>query len=169
MQRSVSFGSFRFEPPSGRLWSGEQEIRLTPKAAAVLSALLARAGEPVSRQWLFASVWPTAVVSDAALASCIQELRRALADDPKEPRFIETRHRRGYRFAAELAGDGDRATAVAPVSMPRTSGKPTIAVLPFDNISGDAEQEYFSDGITEDIITALSRHRSLLVIARGST
>ncbi len=168
-QQSVTFGPFRFEPPSGRLWSGEREIRLTPKAAAVLSALLARPGEPVSKDALFASVWPNTVVSDDALASCIQELRRALADDPRAPRFIETRHRRGYRFVAELVpGEGQAATAPHAGSS-QTSGKPTIAVLPLENISGDAEQEYFSEGIAEDIITALSKHRSLLVIARGST
>jgi TolB-like protein len=169
MKQSVGFGPFRFEPPSGRLWSGEQEIRLTPKAAAVLSALLARAGELVSKEALFASVWPNTVVSDDALASCIQELRRALSDDPKVPRFIETRHRRGYRFVANLVPAGDQAAAAPYAGSLRTAGKPTIAVLPFDNISGDVDQEYFSDGISEDIITALSRHRSLLVIARGST
>ncbi len=169
MHQSVSFGPFRFEPPSGRLWSGEREVRLTPKAAAVLSVLLARAGEPVSKEALFASVWPNTVVSDDALASCIQELRRALSDDPKEPRFIETRHRRGYRFVANLVRAEDQAAAAQHAGSSQCNGKPTIAVLPFDNISGDAEQEYFSDGITEDIITALSKHRSLLVIARGST
>ncbi len=169
MQQSISFGPFRFEPPSGRLWSGEREVRLTPKAAAVLSALLARAGEPVSKEALFASVWPNTVVSDDALASCIQELRRALCDDPKEPRYIETRHRRGYRFVANLVPPGDQTTPAPLAPSSETRGKPTIAVLPFDNLSGDAEQEYFSDGITEDIITALSRHHSLLVIARGST
>jgi TolB-like protein len=169
MERSVSFGEYRFEPPSGRLWSGEREVRLTPKAAAVLSALLAQPGEPVSKQALFASVWPRTVVSDDALTSCIQELRKALSDDPKKPRFIETRHRRGYRFVAEVAPSGDQAATAPPAPSAQTGGKPTIAVLPFDNISRDADQEYFSDGITEDIITALSRHRSLLVIARGST
>lgn len=169
MQRSVSFGRFRFEPPSGRLWSSKQEVRLTPKAAAVLSALLEHAGEPVSKESLFASVWPNTVVGDDALASCIQELRKALADDPKKPRFIETRHRRGYRFVADLVPANGQAVTAPLAASPQASGKPTIAVLPFDNIRGDPEQEYFSDGITEDIITALSRHRSLLVIARGST
>jgi len=168
-RQSVSFGPFRFEPSSGRLWSGEREVRVTPKAASVLSALLARAGEPVSKEALFASVWPNAVVSDDALASCIQELRRALSDDPKRPRFIETRHRRGYCFIGNLAATPDRATVDPLAELSRTVGKPIIAVLPFDNISGDVAQDYFSDGITQDIITALSRHRSLLVIARGST
>ena len=88
MQQGISFGPFRFDPGSGRLWSGETELRLTPKAGAVLITLLARAGEPVSKEALFASVWPNTVVSDDALTSCIQELRRALSDDPREPRFI---------------------------------------------------------------------------------
>jgi len=177
MQQSVSFDRFRFEPPTGRLWSGEREVRLTPKAAAVLGALIAHAGEPVSKGALFAAVWRDTVVSDDALTSCIQELRRALADDPKQPRFIETRHRRGYRFAASLlpaaaaadppSNEAEKRTQAA-VKPGEISSKPTVAVLPFENISGDPEQEYFSDGITEDIITALSKHRSLLVIARGS-
>jgi TolB-like protein/Tfp pilus assembly protein PilF len=169
LQQSVSFGPFRFESPSGRLWSGQEEVRLTPKAAAVLSALLARRGEPVSKESLFASVWPNAVVSDSALSTCIQELRKALDDDPKDPRFIETRHRRGYRFIAYLAPTLDQSMATALAGASHASGKPTIAVLPFENISGDAAQEYFSDGITEDIITALSKHRSILVTARGAT
>jgi DNA-binding winged helix-turn-helix (wHTH) protein/predicted ATPase len=103
MRREVSFGRHRFDPPTGRLWSGKREVRLTPKAAAVLAALVARAGQPVTREELFASVWGDTVVSDAALASCIQELREALGDDAKQPRFIETRHRRGYRFVAPLS------------------------------------------------------------------
>src|SRR5262249_51981000 len=145
----------------GRLWSGRQELRLTPKAAAVLTELVARPGEPLSKEALFASVWQNRAVSDDALASCIQELRKALCDDPKRPRFIETRHRRGYRFVADLIP----ADGVAPadeVTAP-WNGKPALAVLPFHNISGDASQDSVADGITEDIITALSKHRSFLV------
>jgi DNA-binding winged helix-turn-helix (wHTH) protein/fermentation-respiration switch protein FrsA (DUF1100 family) len=81
----------------------DRELRLTPKAADVLKQLLLRAGEPVSKADLFATVWHGAAVSDDALTSCIQELRRALEDDSKHPRFIETRHRRGYRFVAPLS------------------------------------------------------------------
>src|SRR4029453_17736320 len=81
----------------------KEEIRLTPKASAVLNLLVARAGQPVSKEDLFASVWNDTVVSDDALTSCIQELRRALADDARQPRFIETRHRRGYRFIGQLS------------------------------------------------------------------
>ena len=81
---------------------GRREIRLTPKAAAVLAALIERAGEPVTRRELFASVWGDTIVGDATLTTCIRELREALDDDARRPRFIETRHRRGYRFVAQL-------------------------------------------------------------------
>ena len=101
-QRYVSFTGYRFEAETGRLWSGTREIRLTPKASEVLALLIARAGEPVSKEDLFTAVWSGTIVGDDALTSCIQELRRALEDDPKQPRFIETRHRRGYRFIAPL-------------------------------------------------------------------
>jgi pimeloyl-ACP methyl ester carboxylesterase len=75
----------------------------------VLKALVMQAGTPVSKDDLFASVWSGTAVSDDALTSCIQELRRALGDDSKQPRFIETRHRRGYRFVAEISGHAHRA------------------------------------------------------------
>ena len=76
---------------------------MTPKASAVLKELLLHAGRPVSKEDLFASVWTDTAVSDDALTSCIQELRKALADDARQPRFIETRHRRGYQFVASLS------------------------------------------------------------------
>jgi DNA-binding winged helix-turn-helix (wHTH) protein len=115
MRKSIIRVSFR--TPTGRLWSGKREVRLTPKAAAVLDELIAHAGEPVSKETLFASVWPDTVVSDDALTSCIQELRKALVDDPKQPRFIETRHRRGYRFVASLLPAPDDETADQPKTL----------------------------------------------------
>jgi predicted ATPase/DNA-binding winged helix-turn-helix (wHTH) protein len=98
----VSFDQHRFDPRAGRLWAGRREVSLTPRAAAVLAVLVARAGQLVTRQELFQAVWGDTVVSDAALTACIQELRGALDDDARRPRFIETRHRRGYRFAARI-------------------------------------------------------------------
>jgi DNA-binding winged helix-turn-helix (wHTH) protein/alpha-beta hydrolase superfamily lysophospholipase len=102
-ERGVAFGGYRFETETGRLWCGTREIRLTPKASEVLKQLVLRSGEPVSKADLFATVWKGTAVSDDALTSCIQELRRALEDNAKHPRFIETRHRRGYRFVAPLS------------------------------------------------------------------
>lgn len=112
MAGEVSFGHHRFDPRTGRLWAGRREVGLTPRAAAVLAALVARAGELVTRQELFRSVWGDTIVSDGALTACVQELRRALRDDARRARFIETRHRRGYRFAARVLS--------APARPPRT-------------------------------------------------
>src|SRR5205085_1145487 len=106
-------------------------------------------------------------VSDAALVTCIQELRSALRDDARQPRYIETLHRRGYRFigkAAPATKDAGDKTAALPLP-----DRPSIAVLPFTNMSGDGEQEYFADGISEDLITGLSHIRWLFVIARNSS
>ena len=102
MDPQIKFGNFRFEPASARLWENDAEVRLTRKAALVLAALLERPGAPVSKQDLFASVWRGTVVGDDALVTCVQELRKALHDDSRQPIYIETRHRLGYRFAAPV-------------------------------------------------------------------
>jgi TolB-like protein/Tfp pilus assembly protein PilF len=194
MERGVLFGGYRFDRSTGRLWSGKREVRLTPKATAVLGTLVTRAGDLVTKEELLGSVWKDTAVSDDALISCVQELRKALVDDAKQPRFIETRHRRGYRFIAHVSEASTKQPRVDPQPLSRTPtdrstdfnadaagsakieaplseirGRPTVAVLPFTNASGDADQEYFTEGITADIITALSKHRSLLVIARTSS
>src|SRR6185503_1010054 len=123
MDHEVTFEHHRFDPRTGRLWAGRREVGLTPRAAAVLAALIARAGELVTRQELFQSVWGDTVVSDAALTACIQELRGALADDARRPRFIETRHRRGYRFAARVH------PSAAPGTPPPARLKPAPLVV----------------------------------------
>lgn len=122
MEHQVHFGHHRFDPRTGRLWAGRREVALTPRAAAVLGVLVARAGELVTRQELFESVWRGTVVSDAALTACIQELRGALADDARRPRFIETRHRRGYRFAARVHSPAPR-TPAPPKAAPVVVGR----------------------------------------------
>src|SRR5215475_2340659 len=134
----VTFGEYRFDLQTARLWSDAQEIRLTPKSAAVLRALLERAGHPVTKEDLFASVWKNTIVSDDALTSCIQELRRALNDDAKQPRFIETRHRRGYQFIAPISGSPVQA---ASQPGPERSVANSIAVLPFTDMSPERDQE----------------------------
>lgn len=154
MQEDVRFGDYRFDVATGRLWSGAQEIRLTPKAAAVLKELVARAGQPVTKEELFGTVWRETIVSDDALTSCIQELRRALADDAKQPRFIETRHRRGYRFVAPVGKQSlDAATPSAACSGEISS----IAVLPFADMSPGRDQDYLCEGLAEELINALTQ------------
>jgi TolB-like protein len=159
----TAFGDVRFNAHSGELQRDGKVARLTAKAAAVLAALVEGAPGLVTKKQLLDRVWGGRAISDEALTSCIFELRRVLADSARNPRYIETRHRRGYRLL----------TAVAAANMPAASArlpfKPSIAVLPFQNMSGDPEQEYFADGMVEEIITALSRFKGLFVIARSSS
>src|SRR5262245_23805810 len=185
VEQRVSFGRYRFDLETGRLLSGKREIKLTPKAAGVLKVLVTNAGQPVRKDELFASVWNGTVVSDDALTSCIQELRRALADDAKRPRFIETRHRRGYRFIARLSkpagsitanyrGASEHGSKVGRAAADRLDldglwTQPAIAVFPFEDLSEVADRAHFADGITQDITTALSCWRRFPVIARNST
>jgi adenylate cyclase len=163
MEHGVSFGRYRFDLETGRLWSGKREVRLTLKAAAVLKVLVAHAGQPVSKEDLFASVWNGTAVSDDALTSCIRELRSALADDAKQPRFIETRHRRGYRFVARLSEAPDKHTSALP---PDTSA---IAVLPFTDMSPERDQDYLCEGLAEELISALTNIEGLRVAARTAS
>jgi TolB-like protein/DNA-binding winged helix-turn-helix (wHTH) protein/Tfp pilus assembly protein PilF len=98
----VSFGPYRLDMENFQLWRGVQEVRLTGKALAVLHYLVEHAGELATKDELFAAAWPETVVSEATLVSGIQELRQALRDDAKNPRYIETVHRRGYRFIGKV-------------------------------------------------------------------
>lgn len=166
MNQGVSFGRHRFDLGTGRLWCGKREVKLTLKASAVLKALVTHAGQPVCKEELFASVWKGTVVGDDALTSCIQELRRALADDAKRPRFIETRHRRGYQFVARVFKEAVDDAAVLREAL---WTQPAIAVFPFENRSENGDHAYFAGGITEDIMTALSCWRRFPVLARNST
>lgn len=271
--RILSFGPYRLDATNARLWCDTQPVRLTAKALQVLHYLAERPGQLVTKDELFSAVWPDIVVSDATLASNVQAVRQALNDDPRSPRYIETVHRQGFRFIAEVVrsqeeenqkakGKTQKAKIeqteteieqkpeteqepekekVPPSTGPRTPDrqapssnspiassqsliptpqplapsrswairrfvlmgllllvgiiaivqylslptpnaqsltpnpqplslpdKPSIIILPFTNLSGDPGQEYFSDGITSDITSSLSRIASLFVIARTS-
>ena len=166
MEQDVSFGGYRFDVRSGRLWAGTREVRLTPKASAVLKVLVTHAGQPVSKEDLFASVWSDTAVGDDALTSCVQELRRALADDPKQPRFIETRHRRGYQFVARISSPTpDRDPDVSSAGHDTSA----IAVLPFADMSAGRDQDYLCEGLAEELINALTNIDGLRVVARTAS
>jgi TolB-like protein len=137
-------------------------VRLEPKVMAVLVCLAQHAGETLAKETLFHTVWPDTFVTDDVLTHSISELRRAFEDDAREPRIIQTIPKRGYRLVAP----------VNSVSAPRTSAasvaRDSIAVLPFINMSADTENEFFTDGITEEIINALAQIKDLHVVARSS-
>src|SRR5208282_107481 len=161
------FGAFELDLRSGELRKKGVRIRLQEQPFEVLTVLLQRPGEVVTREELRSAIWPadTFVDFDNSLNTAINKLREALGDSADSPRFIETLPRRGYRFIAPVNG-------VKPVSASKqlATGKIMLAVLPFDNLSGDREQEYFSDGLTEEMINQLGRlHPERLgVIARTS-
>ena len=113
----LRFGRYRLHPTQG-LTCGREEVRVTPKSLAVLCALVERSGEVVTKDELFRTVWPDATVSDAALTSCIVELRRALGDDARQPRYIETLHRRGFRFIARDAHAPSAHETHGPITTP---------------------------------------------------
>src|SRR5262249_59240513 len=97
---TLAFGPFCLDPPNARLTRGRQAVALRPKVLDVLAYLLRRAGRLVTQDELLQAVWPDTVVGDASLKSCIRQIRRALGDHARRPQFIETVHRRGYRFIA---------------------------------------------------------------------
>jgi pimeloyl-ACP methyl ester carboxylesterase len=116
--RLLLFGDYRLDPISGHLYRGDHAVALTPKAFALLRYLARHAGRLVSKAELISAIWPDVFVGDAVLKSSIRELRKALGDDSHQPRYIETAHRRGYRFIAPVVASEP---AAAPVALSRVS------------------------------------------------
>jgi pimeloyl-ACP methyl ester carboxylesterase len=125
-QSAFRFGEFCLDPASGRLYRGRHPVPLTPKAFALLEYLVRAAGKLVSKQDLLTAVWPDVFVGDAVLKVTVRELRKALGDDPRTPRFIETAHRRGYRFIAAVSA----ATADGEVEALQRPPAPSVVVPP---------------------------------------
>ncbi|WP_410050493.1 winged helix-turn-helix domain-containing protein [Bradyrhizobium sp. Bra78] len=143
---------------------------LGQRAVALLRLLLENAGVPVSKDALVEAGWGGLAVADNNLTVQIAALRRVLADE-KADSWIETLPRRGYRYVGPpVATHGpDASPAARAAYAPTLPDKPSVAVLPFSNLSGDPQQDYFADGMVEDIITGLARIKWLFVIARNST
>jgi TolB-like protein/Tfp pilus assembly protein PilF len=157
------FGPFRLDPSGRVLFRGAQAVPLPPKAGDVLVLLLQRAGDVVAKDELLKQVWHDAFVEDGSLTRTISVLRGILGQGRNGQQYIATVSRRGYRFAAHVTQAGPQPRASIP-------GKLMLAVLPFENLSEDRTQEYFNDGLTEEMITQLSRlnPERLGVIARTS-
>ena len=153
---------------------GSEVIATGPQVFDLLLYLVENRERVVSRDDLLDAVWGGRIVSESTLASHINAVRKAIGDSGQEQRLIRTVARKGFRFVGDVseappAADGsDEASEPAPPPL-ALPDRPSIAVLPFVNLSGDPEQEYFADGVVEDIITALSRIRWLFVIARNSS
>ncbi|MGB5201293.1 MAG: winged helix-turn-helix domain-containing protein [Sedimenticolaceae bacterium] len=225
-------GGWEVDPATRELRRGEELVRIEPKVMQVLTYPVAHQGQVVTRYDLESSVWAGMVVTDDALTSSVLKLRRALGDSARDPRYIETIARSGYRLVAEIEpltapdptdrppvpvvvepGLSTSHTLATPASLaagaavngfsgasmarrttvlvlflatilamawwlaPRSSikltadgsGLPVVAVLPFANLSGDARQDYFANGMTQDLITELSKLSGLQVVAQHSS
>lgn len=194
----LRFGSFEVDLSAGELRRHGASIKLQQQPFRVLALLLEHPGEVVTREQLRQAIWPSTAFGsfDEGIDATIHKLRSALGDSAEHPRFIETLPRRGYRFIGPVAGElrpagsrrgplvlaggvvvlaalllelsasGLRARWPERAAVPRIR---SIAVLPLVNLSGDSTQEYFADGMTDALITALGRISGLRVISRTSS
>jgi TolB-like protein/DNA-binding winged helix-turn-helix (wHTH) protein/Flp pilus assembly protein TadD len=167
-ERLLRFESFELDVRSRELRKGKDRIRLQEQPFEILRLMLERPGDVVTREELAQRLWPkgTFVDFEHSLNAAVKRLRAALGDDADNPRFVETLPRRGYRFIASLGGS--QAIAI-PVLTPAYTVR--LAVLPFANLSGDPGQEYFSDGLTEEMSLQLGRvgRGRIGVISRSSS
>jgi TolB-like protein len=195
----LAFGDYVLDGGKRELKLGSEQVALEPQVFDVLLYLVQNRDRVVTKDDLISAVWDGRIISESTLTSRITAARKAVGDSGDQQAMIKTYARKGFRFVVDVRvshdGDGsggppEQAEITSAASLPEADadsvadearrrassgaalkwvGKPSVAVLPFNNLSGDPEQEYFSDGIAEDIITALSKYRSLVVIARNSS
>jgi len=171
------FADYVLDTVRRELHRGSDVVPTAPQVFDLLDYLIRNRERVVSKDDLVNAIWNGRIVSDAALTTRLNAVRSVIGDTGEEQRLIKTLPRKGFRFVGAVhEGDGPSGTVVVPDSGVEASkpalalpDKPSIAVLPFENMSGDPEQEYFADGMVEEIITALSRFKWLFVIARNSS
>ena len=168
MATTYEFGPFRLDADGEILLRDGQPTVLGQRAVALLRLLLECEGRPVSKDALFNAAWPGLAVEDSNLTVQIAALRRAFGE-AGGAEWIETLPRRGYRYVGPTLAKAISTTAASPTSPPALPDKPSVAVLRFANLSDDPQQDYFADGMVEDIIAGLSRIKWLFVIARNSS
>jgi TolB-like protein/tetratricopeptide (TPR) repeat protein len=162
-----SFDGYTIDPDRRELRRGASPIAVEPQVFDLLDYLIRNRERVVSRDDLIESVWGGRIVSESALSTRINAARSAIGDSGAEQRLIKTHPRKGIRFTGTV--EEERQTATQQRGVLELPDKPSIAVLPFQNMSDDPEQGYFADGMVEEIITSLSRMSWLFVIARNST
>ncbi|MDT5120879.1 MAG: adenylate cyclase [Acidobacteriota bacterium] len=164
------FDDFALDCSRRELRRGSELISVEPQVFDLLAYLIQNRHRVVSKDDLVEAVWEGRIVSDATLSSRVNAARNALHDSGEEQRLIRTMIRKGFRFVGTVREEGAAAMVLRePEVELRLPDRPSIAVLPFVNMSGDKDQDYFADGMVEDIITSLSRIKWLFVIARNSS
>ena len=167
------FENYTLDTEKRELHRGADAVPITPQVFDLLDYLIRNRERVVSKDDLIGAVWNGRIVSDAALTTRLNGARNAIGDSGEEQRLLKTLARRGFRFVGQVreergcAAPGNRAEP--PKSSLTLPTRPSLAVLPFVNLSLDPEQEYFADGVVEDITMALSRFHWLFVIARNSS
>lgn len=169
----IQFSDCEIDVAAFELRRGGQPCAVEPQVFELLLYLARNPDRLVTKSDLIENVWGGRIVSDSTLASRIKSARRAIGDDGEQQKFIRTVHGRGVRFIGEIRLEPSPAAEPPPASNKAVAiavpSRPTIAVLPFANISGDPEQDYFADGLTEDIIADLAELSALYVAPRSSS
>lgn len=167
----IRFDDFELDTSLFELRKSGERIPIEPQVFDLLVFLARNHTRTVTREQIFAEIWGNRIVSDAALSSQIKAARRALGDDGTSQRMITTVHGRGFRFARPVEGAADAPVAKdddSRTGLPAAiTERPSVVVLPFTNENRDLQENYFGDGITEDIITSIAKHRWLTVVARN--
>ncbi|MGB6800552.1 MAG: winged helix-turn-helix domain-containing tetratricopeptide repeat protein, partial [Xanthobacteraceae bacterium] len=166
-----SFDNYTLDADRRELRCGAELVAIEPQVFDLLQFLIRRRDRVVTREDILDAVWNGRAVSESALGVRINAARLAIGDNGQKQRLIRTLPRKGLRFIGDVRENGASPApeAESTARAPTRPDVPSIAVLPFTNMSDDAEQAHFADGVSEDIITTLSRFRSLFVIARNST
>jgi TolB-like protein/Tfp pilus assembly protein PilF len=167
----LAFGDHRLDIKRRELRRGTELIDLEPKVFDLLAFLVEHRDRVVSKDDLLQEVWGGRIVSESTVTTRINAVRRALGDDGTAQRLVRTFTRKGIRFVGEVTEMSDPAAPTAsdpPSRTPTAAPRLSIVVLPFTNLSNDPEQQYFADGITEDVTTDLSRIQNSFVISRNT-
>jgi TolB-like protein/tetratricopeptide (TPR) repeat protein len=167
----LAFGDHRLDIKRRELRRGTELIDLEPKVFDLLAFLVQHRDRVVSKDDLLQEVWGGRIVSESTVTTRINAVRRALGDDGTAQRLVRTFTRKGIRFVGEVTEMSDPAAPTAsdpPSRTPTAAPRLSIVVLPFTNLSNDPEQQYFADGITEDVTTDLSRIQNSFVISRNT-
>jgi TolB-like protein len=163
---SLFFDEFELITARREIRRNGEAVSVEPKVYDLLLFLLERRDRTVGKEELQDAIWPNVIVTEAALTRCVMKARQVLGDRANRQKIIKTVHSHGYQFVAEVA---ESHTEQQHTGVEVDAGRRSIAVMPFINLSNDAEQEYLADGLTQDIVTDLSRNSWLFVIARNST
>jgi TolB-like protein/Tfp pilus assembly protein PilF len=168
-----SFAGFVLDTERRELRRGGEVVPMEPQVFDLLVTLVRNRERVLTKDDLIAAIWQGRIVSDSAITTRINAVRRAVDDNGAVQRLIRTVPRRGVRFVGEVLEDrasavGEPSSAALGIVQPASPDGPSIVVLPFQNLSRDPDQQYFADGVTEDLTTDLSRIPGLLVISRST-